>query len=335
MWQELVEHIKKQTKEGRELSYTDGFIGITALLHCPLKWELSRGYDVDVSAVEIDDGFVWERQVKESLKELYGEKFKEEFDLIDEELGLHGHLDCLVEEEDRVIGIELKAPKFLLFREPYTGEGTLFYDDGRVIHNELYLTQARIEKALLKRLFPDKKVELYLFYKALCKSGLWNRKLYVVSEIKEEQAEEEIKKLIERFHTDKSPRYAGECENYCAFHKLGLCEGKEFKPEEIKEEEKKEVLSLLKHYRALQSDLKSLEFVLKKKLKGSIRFGDKEIGWIKRKSVELNKERVLELLDREELKEYVLINWQKKGELIKRFGGQVVKEEKEILEWRI
>lgn len=328
----LVEKIQAKSKEGRELVYTDGAIGITSLLHCPIKHELAKEYDIKADAVEIDDGFVWERQVKESLRELYGESFKDEFDLITEVGGykLHGHLDCFVEQEDTVIGIELKAPKTLLFRQPYTGE-SLFYDDGRVVHNDIYLTQARIEKFLLKKLFPEKEVRVFLFYKALCKAGTWSRKLYVVSEVKDEITEEELLRLIERFYTDKSPRYANECTQYCEFYRQGLCEGKEFREEE---KEDKELYDLVKHYRALESDLRVLEAQLKRRLRGSIVIGGKAFGWIRKRIVEVDKERLMELLSKEELKDYLVVDWRKREELIERFGDEIVKEVREKLEWR-
>ena len=334
MFREVVAKIQEKTKEGRELSYTDGAIGITALLHCPIKWELSKKYEITPEAVEIDDGFVWEKQVKEALRELYGEKFKEEYDLIVQLGGykLHGHLDCLVELEDKVIGIELKAPKTLLLKSPVEENGVLFYDDGRVIHNEVYLKQARIEKALLELLFPDKPVEMYLFYKSLCKSGLWNRKLYVVSEVKESMPIEEIEELLRKFHEDKSPRYPNECVSYCVFYKEGLCEGKAFEGKE-KEEEVKRFLDLLKHYRALQSDLKTIESQMKKMIKGSIKIGGREIGWVRRRTVEIDTKKLIELLPNAH--EYLSVHWTKKEELLNVFGDEIVKRVKETTEWRL
>ncbi len=201
---------------------------------------------------------------KGSFKRAFGESFKEEFDLVVELEGykIHGHLDCLVVKEKEVIGIELKAPKMLILREPYN-EGALLVDDGRVLHNEVYLTQARIEKALLELLFPDKEVKMYLFYKALCKHKEWSKKLYVVSEVKESASPEEIKELLRRFYEDKSPRYPNECVSYCIFYKEGLCEAKEY----IQHGEQKlssNILNALKHYRALQSDLKTRRLYLRR-----------------------------------------------------------------------
>ncbi len=333
MWKELAEKIREKTREGRSLSYQEGAVGITALLHCPLKWELSRRYEIDPQAVEIDDGFIWETQVKSALRDLFGEGFKEEYDLIAEFDGykLHGHLDCFVEKEDEVIGIELKAPKVLLLKEPYE-EGTLLEDDGRVIHNEVYLTQARIEKALLRRLFPEKEVKVYLFYKALCRHKNWSKKLYVVSEVKEPASEEEIKELLLRFHEDKSPRYPNECTSYCVFFKEGLCEGREFK-QEVQEEQAGRFIELLKYYRTLEAELKTLEAQLKKTIKGHVVIGGKELGWVKQKVVEIDVSKLLELEPK--AKEYLMVKPAKKREVIEKLGEQVIKGVEEKFVWRI
>jgi len=177
MFEQLVEKIRQESKEGRVLTYIEGAIGITALLSCPLKWELCRTYDVEPTAVEIDDGFVWERQVKSALKELYGDAVQEEKDLFYEIEGtlIHGHLDCFIELEDEVIGIELKAPKYILLKDiPQGIKDGLYEDEGLVIHNSVYLTQAKIQRFILGRLYPHKKVRQYLFYKSLAKHKNWS-----------------------------------------------------------------------------------------------------------------------------------------------------------------
>lgn len=334
MWQEVIEKLRESVKKGRELSYEDGAIGITALLHCPIKWSLAKSYDLDPESVEVDDGFVWEHQVKGVLKELFGEHFQEEKDLIVEVGGykLHGHLDCFIEKEDEVIGIELKAPKVLLIKEPYN-DGVFLVDDGRVVHNEVYLKQAKIERAVLEMLYPHKRVRMYLFYKSLCKAGAWSKKLYVVSEIKESMSMEEVQELLRRFHEDKSPRYQRECEGYCVFYKEGLCEGRPVNPEEPADETKRRFYELLRYYRALQSDLKNIEVQLKKMLKGSIVIGSREVGWVKRKTYEIDLEKLF-LLERNAL-DYLMVKPLKKQELLQRHGAKIVKDEKEEVFWRV
>lgn len=333
MWKEVIKKIRDKAKEGRELSYMDGAIGITSLLQCPLKWELSQRYDIKAESVEIDDGFVWERQVKDTFKELFG-SVEEEKDLIYEVDGyrIHGHLDLFVENSDDVIGIELKSPKFLLLREiPKDIENGLLLDDcGIVIHNPQYYTQAMIERFLLERLYPEKKVRVFLFYKALCRHRTFSQKLYVVSEVKESIKEEELRELLKKFHEDKSPRYPNECESYCVFYKEGLCEGRAYTDGKNNDGN---ALELLKEYRALQSDLKLLETHLKKAIRTSLKFGNKEIGWVKREVKELDIKKILALpLNHEE---YLTVKWQRKDELIKNFGEELVKEVREEWVWRL
>lgn len=332
MWKQVVERIRENAGEGRVLTYSEGAIGITALLNCPVKWELSQKHDVKASAVEIDDGFVWEAQVKRAFRELHGD-VEEEKDLLYEVDGylLHGHLDLFVEFEEEVWGIELKSPRLLLCKGIPQAQDGFYEDEGVVIHNPQYVKQAQIQRFLLERLYPHKRVRQFLFYKSLCKCGQWSQKLYVLSEVKESIQEEELKSLIRAFHEDKTPRYPNECESYCVFFKEGLCQGKTY---EEREQNSEEASDLLKTYLSLSADLKVVESLLKKTLKGSVKVGDREIGWVRRKSVELDVERLIRLLPYERYPEVFQVKWTKKKDLIKEFGKDIVKEEKEIIEWR-
>ncbi|MFN3263294.1 MAG: hypothetical protein ACK42C_00150 [Aquificaceae bacterium] len=331
MWQEIVRNIREKAGNGRELSYQDGAIGITALLHCPIKWELSQKYDLKAESPEIDDGFVWEGQVKSALKELFGSAVEEEKDLIYKvgDYTLHGHLDVFVEKEDEVIGIELKAPKFLLLKAIPESDDGLLMDDGIVIHNPVYLKQAQIQRFLLERLYPHKRVRQYLFYKALCKHKNFSRKLYVVSEVRESISEEELIALVRAFHEDKSPRYVEECEKYCVFYKEGLCEGKAFKGDAYEPY----ALELLREYRTLQADLKLLESHLKKAIKGTLKIGGKELGWVEREVVELDIKKLLEKIDNPE--EYLQVKWQKRDLLISQYGKEIVKSTRKERVWKL
>ena len=335
MWKELVDTIREKSKEGRELSYAEGAVGITALVHCPLKWELSKTYDVEPTAVEIDDGFVWERQVKSALRELYGESFQEEKDLIYEIDGtlIHGHLDCFIELEDEVIGIELKAPKYILLKDiPQFIKDGLYEDEGLVIHNSVYLTQAKIQRFIIGRLYPHKQVRQYLFYKSLAKHKSWSQKLYVLSEVKESITEEELKELVRRFHEDKSPRYPNECTSYCVFYREGLCEGREYRLEEEKPQES--AFELLRYYRTLETELKQVETLLKKAVKGTLKIGGRELGWVKREVVSFDVEKLLKKAG-DKAHEYVYVKPSKKEEILNTFGDEVVKEKREEVIWKL
>jgi len=343
MWNELVDKIKAKTREGRELSYSKGAVGITALLYCPLKHELRQKHpDFRADAVEIDDGFVWEKQVKEALEEMFGKSFEEEkvLEMEIEGLKIEGHLDTFVELEDKVVGIELKAPKWIPFtRVPSEEEmeGNLLIDTERKYTkvNDLYITQARIQKFLLEKLYPEKKVEQFIFLKSMAQYKEWRKKLYIIYPVEESISEEELKEMVRKFKEDKSPRFPIECENYCEYYRQGLCSGKEFAFEDKSyDEQSDEIKNLLKHYRELQGELKTIEAELKKKLKGSILLGNRKIGWVEREVVEIDIDKLLKKIPPSKAEEYLQVKWQKKREIEKRFPS-VVREKKKERVWRL
>ena len=345
MWEEVVRRIKEKAKEGRELEYSEGAVGITALLYCPIKHELRQKHpEVQADAVEIDDGYVWEQQVKGVLEELFGKSFEEEkvLELEVEGLKIEGHLDTFVEFEDRVVGIELKAPKWIplkAFPPEEEIKGNLLIDREHKYAkvNDIYVLQARIQKYLLQRLYPDKKVEQYIFLKGMAEWKRWRKKLYVVYPVYEAVSEEELKELVRKFKEDKSPRFPTECESYCEYYRQGLCKGREFKFEGAKDlsEIDGEIKELLKEYRTLEGELKTVEAQLKKKIKGSIRVGNKVIGWVEREVIVLDEREVLKRLPPEEIPEHFQLNWRKKKDLLERFGEEVVKEIKKERVWKL
>lgn len=335
MWEEVVKRLRRKASKERSLTYQEGAVGITALLSCPVKWELSQKFDVKSEAVEIDDGYVWERQVKEVFKELFPQA-KEEKDLVYKIDGytVHGHLDLFVEFENEVWGIELKSPKLLLLKDIPNAENGFYVDDGLVLHNPQYYKQAKVQRFLLQELYPDRNVRSFIFYKALCKHKNYLQKLYVLSEVKESVSKEEFKALIKAFHEDKSPRYANECESYCVFHRESLCEGKEFKPSYI-ENVDPQTAELLKAYYATKEELKTLENNLKKAISGSFTFGGKQIGWIKRNVVDLDLKKLLTLMSEEDKLKTLQVKWQFKDKLIEKYGQDVIEEQKEVIEWKL
>ena len=341
MWSEIVERIKEKVQEGRELEYSEGAVGITSLLYCPLKWELRQKYpDIKPDAVEIDDGYLWERQVKEVLAEMFGKSFEEEktLELVIEGVKIEGHLDTFVEQKDKVVGIELKAPKWIPLLAVPSIEGNLLLDEERKYTkvNELYITQAKVQRFLLERLYPEKKVEQYIFLKGMAECGRWRKKLYIVYPVSESITEEELREMVRRFKEDKSPRFPTECESYCEFYRQGICEGKEFAYEDgVWEEQKEEIKALIKEYRNLQGQLKNLEAQLKKKIKGSITVGSRKIGWVEKETVEIDIEKLLRKISLPEAQEFLQVKWQKKKEIEERFGNEVVKEKRTERTWRL
>ena len=348
IWKKVVEKIREDVKEGRELEYREGEIGITALLSCPLKVELRKQHpDIEAVAVEIDDGFLWEQQAKSALRSVVegiGGVFEEEKDLVDEVEGLRirGHLDCFAEFSDEVWGIELKSPKAVLLKklpeEDLLLKGVFLIDEKGeyVINNPLYYKQAQVQKHILKKLYPEKQVRQFLFYKAPVRRGRFEKKLYILVPVNEDITEEEYRELVRKFKEDRSPRYPNECTSYCEFYRCGLCEGKEFEAEDMEASYlDKETKDLLREYREMQAQLKTLENLLKKKLKGSVKFGGREIGWVLKKTIKLDEEKVAFTLPPERIPEFFQIKWNKKEDLIRELGEDVIEEIKEERVWRL
>ena len=224
----LIQKLREQARGERSLSYSEGAVGITSLLACPLKAELRKKYpDLRMEALEIDDGFLFEREVKDSLKALYPKRAKDEFTVAYETRGqkIEGHVDVVIEGKEKVLGLELKHTRFLYHNLQNEPEEIISGDDAyRVAVPEHYITQAAIQKALLQKQFQNKEVVHYLFIKSMIPvNGRGFKKAYVIRETKERFPLEELDALIDQFLNDKSPRYSWECE-YCIYHEAGVCE---------------------------------------------------------------------------------------------------------------
>lgn len=339
MWEEVIKRIREEVKKGRELSYKEGEIGITSLLSCPIKTELRRKHpEIEASAVEIDDGYLWETQVKSVLREMFGERLEEEKELADEVEGvmIRGHLDCCIDLGDRIIGIELKSPKAILLKKiPEDQDGVFLMDENGeyVLHNPLYFTQAQVQKHILKKMYPDKEVQQFLFYKGPVRRGNFEKKLYILALVKEDITEEEYRELVRRFKEDRSPRYPNECTAYCEFYRAGVCRGVEFPYTDggIDQETKE----LLREYRKLQSQLKNIESMLKRKIRGAVKLGGREIGWTLKKTIKLKEDRVAFLLPPERIPEFFAVRWNKKEDLIREFGNEIIEEVREERVWKL
>ncbi len=228
----LVEELRKRIEEERgELSYGRG-VGITSLLYCPLKWEYRQAYpDIKVQNAEIDDGFTFELAMKRILKDLYGERFVEEKELIYELDGftIEGHLDGYIEEEDRIIGLEFKHTKFMKILE--LPEGIELDDLDIIDASELpiyldvpahYITQAKIQRFILERT-THKPVEHYLIIKTTLQKVNGSKRMkkaYIQFPVNTAIQEHELKKLIDNFLTVKEPRFRWEC-RYCSY--INVC----------------------------------------------------------------------------------------------------------------
>lgn len=217
-------------------------VGISSLLSCPIKYKLRKQYEdvykeLSSDSLEIHDGFLFERDIKSILKQLFGSKFQDEVDLIyemkiDEKntVKIHTYLDCLIELDDFVIAIELKHPKVMVisdfkFEEKFrkSNEYIFIINDDEVIQNSKYITQAKIEKFILeKTLFKDKKVYQFLFYKTLLVGFSLTKKAYLIYEVKDSITEKELYKICDNFLNGKKPNSIFEC-SYCPFALTNYC----------------------------------------------------------------------------------------------------------------
>lgn len=218
-------------------------VGISSLLSCPIKYKLKKQYkdvykELSSDSLEIHDGFLFERDIKSILKQLFGNKFKDEVDLIYEikideknSVKIHTYLDCLIEFDDFVIAIELKHPKVMVisdfkydekFRK--SNEYIFIINDDEVIQNSKYITQAKIEKFILeKTLFKDKKVYQFLFYKTLLVGFSVTKKAYLIYEVKDSITERELYEICDNFLNGRKPNSIFEC-SYCPFALTNYCD---------------------------------------------------------------------------------------------------------------
>jgi len=222
MLKSVIEEIrKKMEKERGELIYSKG-IGITSLIYCPLKWEYRQKYpNLKIEKVEIDDGFSWELLVKEGLKAKYGPTAIEEEKILTYEIDsfcIEGHLDIYVKPEKT--GIEVKHTKLTLVNFPVDSNMKDIIDAThplaeKIPISEHYLLQAKIELFILRKEISD--ATLRLWVKTTLKgSNRKHKKVVFEKLITEPATEEEVKNLIQRFKSDKSPRFPWECK-YCPY----------------------------------------------------------------------------------------------------------------------
>jgi hypothetical protein len=339
-FRKIAKELSALAREGRELSYSEGAIGITELISCPIKAELRRQYpEISAESIAIDDGFFFEKAVKEVLRRLYGERFEEEKVLpyqIDG-LNIEGHLDCFINYDERtVVGIELKHTLLAFDNSGETPEPLIILEDGsnRVAVNPKYSLQAKIQRKILEELYPDKEVELYIFLKTTLRDrrGRLTKSLVVVP-ITQSITEEELKRLARAFREDRRPRAAWEC-RYCVYKKEGLCEGSPEHSPVLSVENGELISSLLERRQELQTEIGVIEEQLKRLINGTVVWKGKECGWVPKRTVSWNKEALVELLNRNGLNpfDYLMVNGRKARELERRLGEEELSQVREITE---
>lgn len=352
VFQNIIQKARESAVEKRELKYEEDEIGITALLQCPYKAELRKKFpEIRSDAAAIDDGFRFEMSIKNACQALFKGRTYEEKELPYEAHGqkIRGHLDLVIEGRELVVGFELKVPQIILLKrmpEKMHFETSMILDSERedkyLIVDPVYKLQAKIEKFLLQREFPNKPVRLFLFQNGLCKYGTILRKFYTFYEV-EAISKEELDYLILQFINNKTPRFQNECEYYCSYN--FVCDKKDevqteqiirdldSESEVVSDPVLKESLFLYKQYCELRENLKRIEKMLRKNLSGALKIGGREIGWIERETVEYDVDVIVEFLKQKNmpLREFLNVTFSpKKRRLIENVvPNAVLKRDKE------
>ena len=223
---EAVEEMRKALINNRNIKYEKGSIGITSLIYCPLKVEMKRKFpELKSEGNAIDDGFIFENTLEPFLEKVFDGKVSKDVAIPYEVDGfkINGHPDFLIEEENKVILLEFKAPIFL-FSEGLEEDGEFIVDrEGKIKIAESYILQAKIQKFITEKYF-RKPVEIYLFIKTILQTRKKGRmsKVYILKPVEDEITEDELKKLIDDFKNKKTPRYKWEC-SYCVYAKHKKC----------------------------------------------------------------------------------------------------------------
>jgi len=284
--------------EERDLQYRDGAYGITEILQCPLKARLRREIEdeIEVRSNEITDGFIFEHLTKLVLTKLLGkDKVIPEKTLpldykLDEdtECKIDGHLDIFVdlrEEHNTVIGLELKSTVLQfdnkLFERP---PEILFLDPDdifRININHKYILQARIQRYILEKLYPDTYIETYLFIKTQLKTRFKIGKTYLVLPITKSISEKHFRTICEQFLFNVQPRFTYECKN-CIYKEHGFCEGIKIDKDNphFKLDQRAKIIELLDEYTKLKEQLNHIEEQLKQLLWEPIEYNEQKVGWI-------------------------------------------------------
>jgi len=236
---------------------------------------------------------------------------------------LNGHLDVFVQpDSNTVVGIELKDTVLMFDNYTFAAPDSIIIlesvnDLKRININFKYILQARIQKYLLEKLYPDKKVEQYLVLKTNLRTKFKLGKSIIVFPIEQSLSDEEFLQLVENFLTNLKPKAEWECK-ICPYNiELKCCsyatqnaslkeeEYLQFKLQEMIQEidanrcedtkqldivkdilqleeklNNESIEHLLEFYAKLQSLLKNIEEQLKKRINGQYKLKNgKVVGW--------------------------------------------------------
>jgi len=332
----------------RELEYREGAYGITELLSCPIKAEIRRklqreGIELPVESQEIEDGFLYENLFKIALKKLYGDKFIPEqtlsydLELSDGSLFLiDGHLDCFLELEGKVVGIELKHTNLTINSNLIDRPEQVIAVRERELRNYSipykYVLQSRIQKFLLEELYPEKEVEHYLVVKTQLKTKNKLGKTTIIVQIENSIAKEELVRIAEEFKNNPAPRAGWEC-SYCSYKTHGYCNGAEVKGvAELEQDTTNKVAELLARRkelldknRELLAEIKTVEEQIRKLVKGAVEINGQKVGWVEQVYYTYDLPALSKLLKEEGLKavDYFQLKSAKVKELEKLLGDKI------------
>ena len=223
-----IELMRKDLVENRDLNYEEGSIGITSLIYCPLKVELRKQYpEMKVESNAIDDGYIFENTLEPYIEKVFNGEVIKDADIPYELDGfkITGHPDFVINQKEKVIILEFKAPIAFFTEEDLSvpEDGFIVDTEGKVKISETYILQTKIQKFITEKYF-NKPVEGYLFLKTMIRDRTKRmQKVYVLRPVEETITEEQLRELINDFRTKKYPRYKWEC-NYCIFLKNQVCQ---------------------------------------------------------------------------------------------------------------
>ena len=346
----LLQKMREQAVESRgAIEYPDGAYGITEILYCPRKAHLRRKYpEVRAEALEIDEGFRFEREIEEALTSLWGERIVRE-DTVEAKINgvkICGHVDFVIVGNRYIAGIEAKHTKFM-----YHNLADIDLNTDIIAGEEAknfaipsnYILQARIQKTLLEKKY-NKPVVHHIVAKTMVR--LKNnalKKIIVFYPIEESLEDYELEAIVEDFK-NPIPRYSWEC-RYCIYKKEGLCEGsREFKEKSTEKQETElpaEIQEALDKYLEYYRKLKDIDAYLKKALDGQniqLEGVRKKVGWITRTKFTWNVDRVFQILGKDAVR-FFSVNWRKQNELYellkeKNAIGEDVVIEEVVREWK-
>lgn len=333
IFEDLAQEMSEALVEDRHLEYPDGTIGITSLLYCPRKVDLRKKYpEIKSYGLEIDDGFLFEGQVKDALQRKWPTSTVDEFvTTYNSKNGgpnIQGHVDVVVKGKNKLLGIECKHTKILEHNLPYGSidRKTVMIDDPdlvrRICISDTYVEQAAIQKYLLSKQ-QNKPVDHFLFIKTMMKiPGLGYKKIFILRETTEKYSEEKLERKIHQFCSDPHPRYSWECP-FCAYLDAGLCKGVDIDSSPRKYGTKdlpKETIEALDRYESLYEQMVQVDEYLKKALQGkNIEISGKsgrnrQLGWVEYTNYGWNLKKAFDLIG-SDLLQYLQVNWWKGKDL--------------------